>query len=134
MIPMKGTIGWAVLCVALLPMLTGCAGGGLSFSGSQPAQPETVIAGRWILAAPGAPSCGMNFTGAPGAREGRLAPEGGCPGRFFLSRHWRFEQGALVINDDDNNSLAKLNFSGTQFEGQSSTGMPVTLTRATPAG
>ena len=67
------------------------------------------MAGRWILTAPNAPSCGMNFAGAPGAREGTVSPEGGCPGKFFLSRRWALEQDALVINDDENNPLARLN-------------------------
>ena len=87
------------------------------------------MAGRWILAAPNAPSCGMNFAGAPGARDGTVTPEGGCPGNFFMSRGWTLEQGALLINDEDNQPLANLSEAGGRFEGQSTAGMPVTLSR-----
>ena len=69
------------ILIALL--LAGCAGGG-SLGGS--AAPDTGMAGRWILAAPNAPICGINFAGAPGARDGAVAPEGGCPEKFFMSR------------------------------------------------
>ena len=114
--------------------LAGCAGQGFTFGGQSQQTPDTAMLGRWILAAPGAPSCGMNFTGQPGAREGGVAPEGGCPEKFFLSRRWTFEQGALAINDEDNHALAQLNLTGTRFEGQTTAGTPVTLARQiTPA-
>jgi Protease inhibitor Inh len=109
-------------------MLAGCAGQGFSFEG-KPQQADTAMAGRWILAAPNAPTCGMNFTGAAGARSGNVSPEGGCPGNFYLSRHWLLEQDALAINDDENNSLARLQLAGTRYEGQSVAGLTVTLTR-----
>ena len=86
------------------------------------------MAGRWILAAPNAPSCGMNFAGAPGAREGTISPEGGCPDKFFMSRRWTLEQGALMIVDEDNQPLATLSYADGRFEGQSTAGVPVTLT------
>jgi Protease inhibitor Inh len=108
--------------------LAGCAGGG-SLGGSTPPAADTGMPGRWILAAPNAPVCGMNFAGPLGAREGSVAPEGGCPGKFFLSRRWTLEQGALVIIDDGNQPLAQLSYAGGRFEGQSSAGMPVTLSR-----
>ncbi|MBI2716346.1 MAG: AprI/Inh family metalloprotease inhibitor [Rhizobiales bacterium] len=109
--------------------LAGCAGGS-SLGGS--AAPDTGMAGRWILAAPHAPVCGMNFAGAPGARGGTVSPEGGCPEKFFMSRRWALDQGALVINDENNQPLAKLSNAGGRFEGQSTAGTPVTLTRPTP--
>ena len=109
--------------------LAGCAGGG-SLGGS--ATPDTGMAGRWVLAAPNAPVCGMNFAGAPGARDGTLSPEGGCPEKFFMSRRWTFEQGALAIYDQDNQPLANMRYSNDRFEGQSAAGTPVTLTRPTP--
>ncbi len=108
--------------------LAGCAGQGLSFGG-KPQQADTGMPGRWILAAPNAPTCGMNFTGGPNARSGNVSPEGGCPGNFYLSRHWLLEQDALVINDDDNNTLARLPSAGGRYEGQSAAGLPVTLAR-----
>ena len=113
-------------------MLAGCTGEHFSFGGSAPEAPpppNAVMAGRWMLAAPNAPACGMNFGGAPGASEGTIAPEGGCPGKFFLSRHWASEQGALVINDEENQPLAHLNLADGRFVGQSTAGTPVTLAR-----
>lgn len=116
--------------IALL--LAGCASN--PFGGGATSAPDIDMAGRWILAAPHAPTCGMNFTGSPGAREGSVSPEGGCPEKFFTSRRWALEQGALAINDQDNQPLAKLSYAGGHFEGQSTAGTPMTLSRqATPA-
>lgn len=123
------------LLVAL--MLAGCSGEQFSFGSSAPVAPlppDVDMAGRWMLSAPNAPACGMNFAGSPGAREGTIAPEGGCPGKFFMSHHWTLEQGALVISDQENTPLAQLKFAGGRFDGQSTAGTPVTLTRVTPAG
>ena len=117
----------AAASVLIALSLGGCAGG--SFGGLVAPAPDTSMAGRWILAAPNAPSCGMNFAGAPGARDGTVTPEGGCPGNFFMSRGWTLEQGALLINDEDNQPLANLSETGGRFEGQSTAGMPVTLSR-----
>ncbi len=93
---------------------------------SKPEAPDTAMAGRWILAAPGAPTCGMNFTGG---RAGKVSPEGGCPGNFYLSRTWALDQDTLVIVDDDNNTLARLPSTNGRYEGQSVAGLSVTLTR-----
>lgn len=57
------------------------------------AVPLADMAGRWVLGSPGAGQCSMTFSGAPGAVEGTVAPEGGCPGKFFTSRRWLFDQG-----------------------------------------
>jgi hypothetical protein len=109
-------------------LLAGCAGG--QFGGAAPeAQVPGGMAGRWILAAPNAPTCGMNFTGAPGARTGNISPEGGCPGNFYLSRRWALDQDALVINDDENNPLARLPSADGRFEGKSTAGLSISLTR-----
>jgi hypothetical protein len=114
-------------------MLAGCAGEQLSLGGSPPPaappSPAVTMPGRWMLSAPNAPPCGMNFGGAPGGKEGSIAPEGGCPGNFFMSRHWTLDQGALTINDHENTPLAQLKLAGTRYEGQSTTGTPVTLAR-----
>jgi hypothetical protein len=109
-------------------MLTGCAGGQLGGASPEAKNPEG-MAGRWILAAPSAPTCGMNFVGAPGARTGNVSPEGGCPGNFYLSRRWILETETLIINDDENNALARLKSSGGRFEGQSTAGLSVSLAR-----
>lgn len=87
------------------------------------------MTGRWLLAEPGVKPCGMRFGGAAGAQEGSIAPEGGCPGNFFTSRHWAIENGTLVIKDHRNEPLANLAFANGQFQGTSVTGTPVTLSR-----
>jgi hypothetical protein len=88
------------------------------------------MTGRWLLAAPNSPACGMAFAGAPGAQLGTIAPEGGCPGNFFTSRKWNFEQTGLVIRDHNGEPLAQLSLaSGTNFDGKASSGEPVTLSR-----
>ena len=74
---------------------------------------SVTMTGRWILAAPNAPSCGMNFASSPGGQDGTIAPEGGCPGNFFTSRHWTLAQGTLTINDHENKPLAQSHLSPT---------------------
>ena len=86
------------------------------------------MAGRWMLSAPNAPPCGMEFEGEPGQQQGAIDPDGGCPGNFFTSRHWTFGAGhTLTIADHDNQPLAQLNLAEGRFAGQSTAGMPVTL-------
>jgi hypothetical protein len=73
----------------------------------------------------------MNVTSAAGATQGRIRPEGGCPGNFFTSRQWAFEQGALVIYDHKQQQLARLAASEPpgRFEGTAANGIQVTLSR-----
>ena len=119
--------------VLIACLLAGCAGSGISLSDAPPAAaqqpPPSGMKGRWTLTAPNAPTCGMHFGGAPDAKAGSIAPEGGCPGRFFLSRGWVKTDTGLTINDDQGNPLAQLAPSANGFEGSATTGMPVTLTR-----
>ncbi len=112
-------------------LLAGCATSPLGDAGA-PA-PDTGMSGRWILAAPNAPTCGMNFSGPPAAHEGRVAPEGGCPGNFFMSRRWSLASGVLTIIDSENQPLARLSHANGRFEGTSATGLPVTLTPPSPS-
>ena len=113
-------------------MLAGCAGGQLSLNGTAATQGENVaMAGRWMLAAPNAPPCGMNFTGNTSARDGRVTPDGGCPGRFFLSRRWTLREDGLTILDPDGEALAEFKPAEGRYEGKSAAGVPVTLTRST---
>ena len=111
--------------------LTGCAGDQASVGSSAPAAPpiDASMTGRWILGAPNSPSCGLEFGGAAGARNGAVAPDGGCPGNFYMSRRWAMEGNVLTIVDDENQPLAQLRPGGTRFEGQSTNGVPVTLER-----
>jgi len=96
-----------------------------------PAAPAINMAGRWLLASPDGRLCGMNFTAAPGATQGRIAPEGGCPGNFFTSRQWELDQGALVIYDHKEQTLARLAASTPpgRFEGTAASGIAVNLSR-----
>jgi hypothetical protein len=72
----------------------------------------------------------MNFGAAsPSAAEGTIAPEGGCPGKFFTSRRWSFTQNGLALRDHTGNVLAQLSGAGGQFNGQATSGEPVTLMR-----
>lgn len=109
--------------------LAGCAGAQDLLGADTPAKPSADISmpGRWILSAPNAPSCGMNFAAKPGEKEGSVAPEGGCPGKFFTSRRWTLDRGALTIIDDGNEPLVTLTFENGQFNGKSVNDMPVTL-------
>jgi hypothetical protein len=124
--------------VALLA--SGCAGQPTVLGGTQTAAPgpgtldSLDMNGRWKLAAPDAPSCGMHFSGTPDANEGAIEPEGGCPGKFFTSRHWSLNGGQLVISNHAKAPLARLKLSQGQFRGKSTAGTPVTLSRyANPA-
>lgn len=69
--------------------------------------------------------------GAPAnAAQGTIAPEGGCPGNFFTSRKWTFEDRALIIRDFKGQTLARLAYSGDHFQGEDASGA---LTLARPA-
>lgn len=72
----------------------------------------------------------MNFAGPAGGREGTIAPEGGCPGRFFTSRTWAYEQNTMIIRNHAGEMLAQFNVSAPgRLVGQSAIGEPVSLTR-----
>lgn len=126
--------------VALTMTLAGCSGA--SFTGlgapdagsatspqlARPAQPPVNMAGRWLLASPGGGQCNMTF--GAGAAEGTIAPEGGCPGQFFTSRKWAFDSSGLSIRDHNGQPLAQMSSAGgARFDGKSTTGAPVTLSR-----
>jgi hypothetical protein len=120
----------AALMTALV--LAGCAGE-QAMSGAPTAArgaPPEPMAGRWQLAAPGLSQCNMNFGGAPNESEGTIAPEGGCPGNFYTSRKWTFEQGALVIRDHNGQPLGQLALAAPgRFDGKAANGQAVALTR-----
>ncbi|MGA7678823.1 MAG: AprI/Inh family metalloprotease inhibitor [Pseudolabrys sp.] len=126
MIAVRAAIG-----VLVVLTLTACAGEQLSLGSSAPTPTpaDSSIPGRWMLNVPNAPSCGLEFGGAPGARTGKVAPDGGCPGSFYMSRRWAMDGDALTITDGESRPLAQLKSNGTHFEGQSTAGTPVTLTR-----
>ena len=117
--------------IALAFALAGCAGE-QAMTGTtmvRPGAPPEPMAGRWVLAS-GASQCGMNFGGTPEAPEGTIAPEGGCPGNFYTSRKWTFDQTGLVIRDHNGQPLAQLALAGPgRFEGKATAGATVTLAR-----
>lgn len=117
--------------VALTFALGGCAGE-QALTGTtmvRPGAPPEPMAGRWVLAS-GPSQCGMNFGGTPEAPEGTIAPEGGCPGNFYTSRKWTFDQTGLVIRDHNGQPLAQLGLAGPgRFEGKATAGATVTLAR-----
>mgnify|MGYP001550948869 FL=1 len=120
----------AAACLAVV--LAGCAGGQQILSAASTPAPDSMN-GRWVLAEPNAPACGMTFAGVEGALTGTISPDGGCPERFYLSRRWSIGQDGVTIGDDANNALGVLTFSGGQFAGKSAAGTPVTLSRQKPA-
>jgi hypothetical protein len=90
--------------------------------------PPVNIAGRWLLTSPGRGQCHMTFGAvSPSAGEGTIAPAAGCPGKFFTSRKWTFEQSSLVIRDHTGMPLAQLTRSGAGFDGMATSGEPVAL-------
>jgi hypothetical protein len=132
--------GWAVPAALLLALLlSGC----LTSTTADPPAPSTTrvpigptasalaeMAGRWMLSSPAGGACGMRFTGPPGAVDGTIAPEGGCPGNFFTSRRWAFDQNALVIRNHNGDPLGRLALSSSsRFDGQATTGEAISLTR-----
>ena len=130
----------AALLLASL-VLPGCAGerfnNGLFGSNAQQEpvttgsiRPRMDMSGRWVLVSPGRGQCNMNFGGGPGAPNGGIAPEGGCPGNLFTSRNWNFEQSGLILRDHTGQPLAQLSAAGNaRFDGRSVAGEPVTLYR-----
>jgi protease inhibitor Inh len=89
--------------------------------------PPIDLAGRWRLTAAAGGACFMTLGNAPGATQGTIAPEGGCPGNFFTSRKWTFERDALIIRDHKGQTLAQLSFTGGHFEGQDDKGGTLSL-------
>jgi hypothetical protein len=102
----------------------------LAIQGGSRTPPPVNMAGRWTLTSPGGGGCAMNFGASAGAAEGTIAPEGGCPGNFFTSRKWAYEDNGLVIRDHTGQPLARLALGSTgRFDGQATGGQAVSLGR-----
>ncbi|MBX9842686.1 MAG: protease inhibitor Inh/omp19 family protein [Xanthobacteraceae bacterium] len=96
----------------------------------QPSTPPTAMAGRWLFSQPGRGQCNMNFGAANAqAPEGTIAPEGGCPGKFYMSRKWTYDQTGLTMRDHNGQPLAQLNGAGGRFDGKATAGETVALSR-----
>jgi protease inhibitor Inh len=121
----KRVTGAAVLCLAL-------AACGATMPGveDKPPAAKFEMTGRWLLTAANAPACGMTFGISAEPESGGIKPEGGCPGDFFTSRHWRLQHDDLLISNHNDEPLAQLRFVGGRFEGKSTGGMQVTLARS----
>jgi hypothetical protein len=131
----RTTSAFAKIAVAALT-LSGCAGGAALDTASPQAtpgpapKPSDDITGRWVLSAPNAPFCGLNFA-APGSmsKEGRVSPEGGCPARFFLARRYRIDGDRLTVLDEANEMLGQLTATADGFSGTAASGDRITLNR-----
>jgi hypothetical protein len=96
----------------------------------QPTAPPTAMAGRWLFSQPGRGQCNMNFGAAnTQAPEGTIAPEGGCPGKFYMSRKWTYDQTGLTMRDHNGQPLAQLAGAGGRFDGKATAGEAVALSR-----
>jgi protease inhibitor Inh len=96
----------------------------------QPTAPPTAMAGRWLFSQPGRGQCNMNFGAANAqAPEGTIAPEGGCPGKFYMSRKWTYDQTGLTMRDHNGQPLAQLSGAGGRFDGKATAGEAVALSR-----
>jgi hypothetical protein len=106
----------------------GANSGASSSAFSQPTTPPTPIAGRWLFSSPGRGQCNMTFGAVnAGAADGTIAPEGGCPGKFYMSRKWTYDQSGLTMRDHNDQPLAQLSGAGGHFDGKATTGEPVAL-------
>ena len=96
---------------------------------SQPMAPPAAMAGRWRFSSAGR-QCNMTFGAANAqAPEGTIAPEGGCPGKFYMSRKWTYDQAGLTMRDHNGQPLAQLSGGGSQFDGKATSGEPAALSR-----
>ncbi len=95
----------------------------------QASPPPVDVAGKWRLSVAGSSACNVTLGGSTGASDGSVAPAGGCPGNFFTSRKWSYENNKLVIRNHKGEVLVELSFAGGHFEGQTAGGGAVTLAR-----
>ncbi len=137
MVPFPPALRRSALVLATLAG-AGCSGdrisgdlpGGTNAPIARPTAPPVNMAGRWMLASPGRGQCNMTLGAAPGAAEGTIAPEGGCPGSFFTSRKWSFDSNGITIRNHNGQPLAQLSPDATgRVDGKAATGEPVTLSR-----
>jgi hypothetical protein len=132
------------LAIGAAAALAGCSGGivGSGVSEAPPpapsaqpaarptATPPVDMAGRWQFASTAGGACAMVFAATPGSGEGTIAPQGGCPGKFFTSRRWAYDHDTLVIRDHKGEPLARLAFAPpARFEGQVGSGETISLAR-----
>jgi protease inhibitor Inh len=123
--------------ILVLLALTGCSGiewpgsnSAPTASAAQAGSPPVSLAGRWQLSSPSRGQCNMTFgASSPAAPDGTIAPEGGCPGKFYMSRKWTYDQTGLTLRDHNGQPLAQLAGEGGGFQGKATSGEPVALMR-----
>jgi len=125
--------------VLVLLALTGCSGMDWAGSSSSPTTtaappqagaPPVSLAGRWQLSSPSRGQCNMTFgASSPAAADGTIAPEGGCPGKLYMSRKWTYDQTGLTLRDHKGQPLAQLASGGGGFQGNATSAEPVALMR-----
>lgn len=100
--------------LSLTLLIAGCAnnpfGDPKPEAGATPPPPQTMdMSGPWRLLSLRGQSCTMTFAaeGAEGT-GGTVKPEGRCPGNFNASRRWVYDQGTLVIQDQNRKQLAAM--------------------------
>lgn len=113
--------------ILIVLTLTGCAGERAPLESAT--QKDLTIPGRWLLSTANAPTCGLEFGAAVSDRTGSVSPDGGCPERFYMSRRWSLDDGAITITDADNQPLAHFRLVGDRYEGQSTSGRTMSLSR-----
>ena len=128
--------GWTfALAILGAALLAGCASQqpettAAPVSATRYGAPPEPMGGRWQLAAPGQSQCVMTFNTGTAEGEGTIAPEGGCPGNFYTSRKWTFEQGSLVIRDHTGAPLGQLALASPgRFDGKATNGQALLLSR-----
>lgn len=98
---------------------------------SPPTPPPIDLSGKWRLSVAGGGVCAMTFGTTPNtANTGTIAPAGGCPGNFFTSRKWSFDDNTLNIRDHKGTVLAQLSFADGSFSGKDAGGGAITLARS----
>lgn len=122
---------FAIAATLLTFALAACSTGGgaaLGTSASNAPAAHLSMAGRWMLAAPNAPPCGVELRSRT-EQAGDLTPDGGCPGGFYKARRWMLADGVLTVASGDYEALAQLESKGEHFEGRTADGLPLTLSR-----
>ncbi len=95
-----------------------------------PTPPPVDLSGKWRLSAAGG-ACVMTLGTTPNtANTGTIAPAGGCPGSFFTSRKWSFDDNTLNIRDHKGTVLVQLSFADGSFSGKDAGGSAITLARS----
>lgn len=110
--------------------LAGCPGECIECMYRNNGWPPVPLAGRWLFSAPDSGQCSMVFIATnETVTEGAIAPEGGCPRKFQMSRKWTYDQNGLTMRDHNGQPLAQLSGRGGRYDGKTASGEAVALSR-----